>query len=127
MASNAVPASVTPPSPDEWPQDYVKVVTNITRDSRARVTCVGHGFTSLDEGITFLMFKQVQGMRQINGLDCLIQQVIDSDHFTVNINSTNFYDYMSGGVVIVDTSLPATQTVGFQTFNRPFQNIATTL
>lgn len=127
MTSNAVPPSVTPPSPDEWPQDYVKTVTSITRDSRATVTCVGHGFTSLDQGVTFLMFKQVQGMLQINGIDCLIQEVIDSDNFTVNINSTNFHDYMSGGVVIVDSSLPPSQTIGFQTFNRPFQNIATTL
>lgn len=127
MTSNAIPPSVTFPSPLEWPQDLVKTITSITRDSNARVTIVGHGFTSLDQGVTFVCFKQVQGMLQINGLDCLIAQVIDSDHFTVNINSTNFHDYMSGGVIIVDSGQPTIQQQGFQVFNTPFQNIGNTL
>ncbi len=66
-------------------------------------------------------------MLQINGLDCLIQQVIDTNNFTVNINSTNFYDYRGGGVVIVDSGQPPIQRQGFQIFNTPFQNIANTL
>ena len=124
MASNAVPPSVTPPSPDEWPQDLVKTITGITKDSIATVTVVAHGFDSTDVGTTFICFKQVTRMTQINGLNALILSVIDADHFTVNINTTNFYAYGSGGVIIVDTGLPSTQTAGFQTFNRPFQNIA---
>lgn len=127
MASNAVPPSVTPPSPDEWPQDYVKTITGITKDSEATVTITDHGFTSADEGVTFVCFKQVVGMIQINGLNALIQSVVDTDNFKVNVNSTNFYTYQSGGVAIVDTSLPPTQQSGFQVFNRPFQNIANTL
>lgn len=124
MSSNAVPPSVTPPSPDEWPQDLVKTITGITKDSQATVTSTAHGFTSDDAGVTFICFKQVVGMTQINGLNALIQTVVDVDHFTVNINTTNFYTYVSDGVVIVDTGLPPTQTAGFQTFNRPFQNVA---
>lgn len=124
MPSNAVPPSVTYPSPDEWPQDLVKDVTNITRDSRALVTVVDHGFDSLSNGTTFVTFKQVTGMLQINGLDALILEVIDADTFTVNINSTNFHDYRGGGVIIVDTGLPPVQQAGFQYFNRPFQNVA---
>lgn len=127
MTSNAVPPSVTPPSPDEWPQDLVKVITGITRNNQAKVTITAHGFTSLDEGITFVMFKQVDRMLQINGQNALIQKVIDADNFTVNINSTNFAPYGSGGVLIVDSSLPSTQQSGFQVFNTPFQNVATTL
>lgn len=127
MTSNAVPPSVTPPSPFEWPQDLIKPITGITRDHEAKVTSVGHGFTSADEGVTFLMFKQVQGMLQINGINCLIQQVIDTDNFTVNINSTNFYNYTNSGVAIVDSGQPPSQQVGFQIFNTPFQNIANTL
>lgn len=127
MTSNAVPPSVTPPSSDEWPQDLLKTISGITKDSQARVTVTGHGFTSADEGITFVMFKQVAGMIQINGMNALIQSVIDSDHFTVNINSTNFYTYASGGVLIVDSGEPPTQQQGFQVFNTPFQNVATTL
>lgn len=127
MTSNAVPPSVTPPSPDEWPQDLVKDITNITRDSQATVTVVGHGFDSLSEGITFICFKQVQGMLQINGLDALIQKVIDADHFTVNINTTGFHDYRGAGVIIVDSGLPPIQQSGFQVFNTPFQNVANQL
>jgi hypothetical protein len=124
MTSNAVPPSVTPPSPDEWPQDLVKTITNITRDSQATVTVTDHGFDSLSEGVTFVCFKQVQGMIQINGLDALIQKVIDTDTFTVNINTTGFYDYRGGGVIIVDSGLPPIQQSGFQYFNTPFQNVA---
>ncbi len=124
MTSNAVPPSVTPPSPNEWPQDLIKDISNITKDSRATVTVIDHGFDSLSEGTTFITFKQVQGMLQINGLDALILSVLDADNFTVNINTTGFYDYRGEGVIIVDSGLPPREQQGFQVFNTPFQNIA---
>lgn len=127
MTSNAVPPSVTPPSPYEWPQDLIKPITAITKDSRAQITSTAHGFTSVDVGQTFLMIKQVLGMLQINGQNCLIQEIVDANNFTVNINSTNYYTYVSGGVAIVDSGEPPVETQGFQTFNTPFQNIAKTL
>lgn len=125
MTSNAVPPSVTPPSPDEWPQDLVKTISNITRDSQATITVTAHGFDALSQGVTFVCFKQVQGMLQINGLDAIVQQVIDANNFTVNINTTGFHDYRGGGVIIVDSGLPPVQQSGFQVFNTPFQNVAT--
>ena len=128
MASNAVPPSVTPPSPYEWPQDLILYMTGVTKNNQAYVTCPGHGFTSADQQTTFICFKQVEeGCLQINGLNALIQKVIDVDTFTVNIDSTNFYAYQSGGVVIVDSGRPPVQQQGAQVFNRPFQNIATVL
>jgi len=127
MTSNAVPPSVTPPSPFEWPQDLIRDISNITRDSQARVTVVDHGFDSSNEGVTFVTFKQVQGMRQINGLDALIQEVLDADNFTVNINSTGFYDYLGAGVLMIISGIPPIEQQGFQYFNRPFQNIANQL
>lgn len=123
--SNPIALSVTPPSPGEWPQTLVKTITGITRDSSAKVTVVAHGFVDSDAGLTFICFKQVMGMPQINGLNALVTSVVDVDNFTVNVNTTNFHNYASGGVIIVDTGLPSAQTVGAQTFNRPFQNIAT--
>ena len=84
MASNAVPPSVTPPSPFEWPQT-IKTITNVTNDSQAMVTCPTHGFTSADVGQTFVMFLQVKGMLPINGATGLIQQIIDINNFTVNV------------------------------------------
>ena len=126
MASNAVPPSVTPPSPDEWLQNVVQAITGITKNNQAQITCPNHGFTALDQGQTFVGFKRVVGMIQINGLNALIQQVIDANNFTVNIDSTNFYTYVSGGVVITDSGSPTIQQQGFQVFNTPFQNIANT-
>ncbi len=123
MTSNAVPPSVTPPSPDEWP-NTVRDITSITRNNVAKVTCPDHGFTTQDQGQTFVCFKQVRGMYQINGLDALIQEVIDDNNFTVNVNTTNFYDYLSNGVIIIDSGTPAVTTTGFQTYNTPFENIA---
>lgn len=127
MASNAVPPSVTPPSPNEWPQNLIKIISSITTDSQAQVTCVSHGFTVLDQGVTFILFKQVKGMLQINGQNALIQNVLDLDNFTVNIDSTNFYNYVSDGVIIVDSGLPPFEQLGAQFLNTPFQNIANTL
>lgn len=124
MTSNAVPPSVTPPSPFEWPQDLIKSITFITRDSVAQVTSPNHGFTAADQNTTFGCFKQVKGMLQINGLDAIILQVIDDDNFTVAVNSTGFYDYISDGVFIVDSGQPPVERQGFQYFNTPFQNIA---
>lgn len=124
MTSNAVPPSVTPPSTYEWPQDLVKTITGITRDSVARVTIVGHGFTSLDINLTFGCFKQVKGMIQMNGIEAVIVDVLNVDNFFVNVNTTNFYQYVSDGVFIVDTGQPPIERQGFQYFNTPFQNIA---
>ena len=124
MTSNAVPPSVTPPSPNEWPQDLVKQITNISQDSQAVITVPNHGFTSLDEGQTFVSFHTVEGMLQINHLDAIIQKVIDANNFTVNINTTNFFLYRGQGVLLVESGLPPVQQQGFQYFNTPFQNIA---
>ncbi len=121
--SNSIPPSVTPPSPDEW-LNTLRTITNITRGSTTFVTAPDHGFTIFDEGITTVMFLQVKGMRQINGMPGRIQTVLDSANFIVNIDSTNFYPYTSDGVISIVTGQPPTQTASFQTFNTPFQNIA---
>ena len=120
--SNAIPPSVTPPSPFEWPET-VRTVTGITRDAQAVVTCPSHGFTSADVDLTSIMFKQVQGMIEINAIPGVIQQVIDSNIFIVNINTTEFPAYQSGGIIVIDTGIPPVEQVGSQWFNTPFQNI----
>lgn len=121
--SNAVPPSVTFPSPNEW-LDTVQSISGITRDREANVTSTAHTFDSSDIGITSIMFKQVQGMLPINGMTGVIQSIVDADNFTVNINSTNFPIYRgSSGVVITLTGEPPTETQSFQTFNTPWQNI----
>ena len=117
------PPSVTYPSPNEW-LETVFELTGITNDSQAVVTCPFYSFTSADKYITQVTFKQVPGMIPINGRTGLIVDVIDSETFVVNINTTQFPPYLTtGGVICIDTGQPPTQTVGSQTFNTPFQNI----
>lgn len=123
MTSNAVPPSVTPPSPNEYPVT-IKTITGISNASQAQITCPSHGFTSADIGLTFVMPLQVQGMLPINGVPGLIQSIVDSNNFTVNIVTTFFPIYRSGGVISILTSEPPVEQQGFQYFNRPFQNIA---
>jgi len=117
------PPSVTYPSPNEF-LETVYAITGITNNSRSVVTCTAYPFTALDVGVTSVTFKQVLGMLPINGITTLITAVdTDTDTFTVDINSTNFPAYVSGGVICIDTGQPPTQTVGSQTFNTPWQNI----
>lgn len=115
------PLSVTYPSPDEY-LGTVYDITNITNGSSATVTCSDYPFSSSDVGITSVTFKQVTGMLPINGQTSIIQSV-SGDDFTVNINTTNYPGYVSGGVICIDTGQPPTQSVGAQTFNTPWQNI----
>lgn len=118
----ANPPSVTYPSPNEWPVT-IYAITGITNASQAVVTCAAYPFASDDPFITSITFKQVQGMLPINGITALITEVIDSSHFRVNVNTTNFPSYASGGVIAIDTGQPPTEQSGFQVFNTPFQNI----
>ena len=123
LTSNAVPPSVTPPSPNEWSQDLLIQITGITRGFLTTITAPGHGMSSSSNGSTFTTFKQVVGMLPINGQTTLVQTVVDDDTFIVPIDSTNFPNYVAHGVVIIDTGIPPVQQAGFQYFNRPFQNI----
>ena len=65
-------------------------------------------------------------MLPINGQPGLIQQIVDMDNFTVNINTTFDPPYGGGGVISIVTGQPPVEQAGFQYFNTPFQNIATT-
>lgn len=125
MISNAVPPSVTPPSPNEW-LNTVKNISGITNASQAIIHSAAHGFTMADVFITSIMVKQVAGMLPINGMNGVIQSIIDADNYSVNINTTQFPIYRSGGVTITDTGEPPVEQQGTQFFNTPWQNIATT-
>ncbi len=122
MTSNQVPPSVTYPSPNEWPQNLIHSITGITKAAQAQITAPSHGFTSADIGITFVDFTQVKGMIQINGLTGIIQSVIDANNFTVNINSTQFFTYSSGGQLHTVSNEPPVETIGAQVMNTPFKN-----
>ena len=121
MSSNAIPPSVVYPSPFEWPET-IRTITGITNAAQAQVTSVAHGFTSADVNITSIDFKQVKGMIQINGLPGVVQAIVDANNFIVNINTTQFFTYTSGGVYNIITGEPPVETIGFQIMNTPFKN-----
>jgi hypothetical protein len=114
---------MTYPSPNEWP-NTIQNITNINAETQATITVPSHGFTSADQGVTSVMFQQVRGMTQINGLPGRIQLVIDINNFTVDIDTTNFFAYTGGGIINLLTGEPPATQQGFQIFNTPFQNIA---
>lgn len=87
------------------------VITNISQAANASVTAT-HSFTSADIGVTVVTFHGVVGMTQINTLSGVIQSVTSTTSFTVNINTTNFSAYVSGGIANVITGAPANTLYG---------------
>lgn len=87
------------------------VITGISKAANASITAT-HSFTSADIGVTVVTFHNVVGMTQINTLRGVIQSVTSTTSFTVNINSTNFTTYGSGGEANVITGAPANTLYG---------------
>jgi hypothetical protein len=96
-------------------------ITGITQAAQASVTVVSSPFTAQDVGVTTVTFHNVSGMNQINTLSGVVQSV-GVNTFTVNINTTNFSAWTSGGVANVITGEPPVTKSGFQYFNTPLLN-----
>jgi hypothetical protein len=97
-------------------------ITGISKAANASITAT-HAFTAADVGVTTVGFHGIIGMTQMNTLTGVIQSVTSTTSFTVNINSTNFTTYTSGGIANIITGVPATTTTGFQTYNTPLYNV----
>lgn len=97
-------------------------ITGISKAANASITAT-HAFTAADVGVTTVGFHGIVGMTQMNTLTGVIQSVTSTTSFTVNINSTSFSTWTSGGFANVITGVPATTTQGFQTFNTPLKNV----
>ena len=100
-------------------------ITGISKAANASITAT-HAFTSQDVGVTTVTFHGVVGMSQINTLSGVIQSVTSTTSFTVNINTTNFSTYVSGGIANVITGVPALTQTGFQLYNTPLLNVGFT-
>lgn len=98
-------------------------ITGISKAANASITAT-HAFTSADIGVTTVTFHNVVGMTQINTLSGVIQSVTSTTSFTVNIDSTNFTTYGSGGIATIITGVPPTTQFGFQVENTPLYNVA---
>lgn len=70
-----------------------KTITGITQAANAVVTSTAHGLVTGD----IVTFHGVVGMVQINTLTGVVTR-IDANSFSVNINSTGFTAYGSGGI-----------------------------
>lgn len=97
-------------------------ITAISKAANASITAT-HAFTSADVGVTTVTFHGIVGMTQMNTLSGVIQTVTSTTSFTVNINSTSFTTYTSGGIANVISGTPATTTTAFQTYNTPLLNV----
>lgn len=98
-------------------------ITGISKAANASITAT-HAFTSADVGVTTVTISGVVGMTQINTLRGVIQSVTSTTSFTVNINSTNFSTYTSGGYANIITGVPPSTTSGFQIYNTPQFNVS---
>jgi hypothetical protein len=81
-------------------------ITGISKAANASITAT-HAFTSADIGVTTVTFHGIVGMNQMNTLSGVIQSVTSTTSFTVNINSTSFTTYTSGGIANIITGIPA--------------------
>jgi hypothetical protein len=98
-------------------------ITGISKAANASITAT-HAFTAADIGVTTVGFHNVVGMTQINTLTGVIQSVTSTTSFTVNINTTNFTTYTSGGIATIITGVPPTTQFGFQVENTPLYNVS---
>jgi hypothetical protein len=108
-------------------------ITGISKAANASITAT-HAFTANDVGVTVVTFHGVVGMIQINTLSGIVQSVTSTTSFTVNINSTNFTTYTSGGIANIITGSPALQggsltsgnALGFSPLNLPTTQVLNT-
>lgn len=130
ISSNGITPYVTVPGTEYVPltglpsgaTDVSLTITGISKAVNASITAT-HAFTAADVGVTTVGFHGVVGMTQINTLTGVIQSVTSTTSFTVNINTTNFTSYSSGGIATIITGVPALTTTGFQTYNTPLYNV----
>lgn len=116
------PPSVTYPSPNEFPVTTLPIL-NIQNGLITTIIAPNQPFTAADINVTTVMILHVQGMLPINGQTGVIQGIIDTNTFTVNINSLTYPYYTGGGIVSIVTGEPPVTVTGFQVYNTPFENI----
>ncbi len=107
LATNGITPYTTPANL-VYPSSNL-AITAITNAAQAQVTAV-NGFTANDVGVTVVTFHNVIGMPQINTLSGVVQSIVTPGSvFTVNINTSSFSVYTSGGIANVITGIPALQ------------------
>jgi hypothetical protein len=76
------------------PGFHFKPVTAITVAAQAQITIVAHGLQVNSK----IWLNEVAGMVEINGLTGTVLAIVDADNVTVDIDSSGFTAYTSGGI-----------------------------
>lgn len=106
LATNGISPFITAGSALYPPSNLI--ITGISQAANAVVTAV-NAFTAKDVGVTVVSFHNVVGMTQINTLSGVVQSIVPGVSFTVNINTSGFSAYVSGGIANIVTGIPALQ------------------
>jgi hypothetical protein len=131
IAANGISPFQTPDSGLYPPSNLV--ITGISQAANAVVTAA-NSFTAKDVGVTVVTFHNVVGMTQINTLSWVVQSVIGPGSFSVNINSSGFSAYVSGGIANIINGIPALQggslssgnALGFSPLYQPTSQVLNT-
>lgn len=83
-------ARLNDPFPNAWAG--TKSITAIAAGVNPSVTSTAHGYATGDR----VLFASVAGMTQINGYTAMVT-VVDANHFTLDLDTTAFSAYSSGG------------------------------
>ena len=105
ISSNGVTPYATPDA-SLFPSSNL-TITGISKAAQAVITAA-NSFTSNDYGVTTVTFSNVVGMNQINTLRGVVQSSTGGS-FVVNINTSGFSSYVSGGIANIITGIPALQ------------------
>jgi ubiquitin-activating enzyme E1 len=74
------------------------IVTNITKSNPAIVTVHEDKRLKLSDDES-VIFREIEGMTELNGRDAIGIETIDGFSFKLKIDSTNFADYKREGIV----------------------------
>ena len=108
MAKNLAGTNLPPgnggvvyPSPNEWPVTVISV-TGITKGINPTITAPNHGLTASAVNIVQVDFSQIKGMQDINGKFGYVTSIVDTNNFTIALDTSFFHSYTSGGFVNIN-------------------------
>lgn len=79
------------PFPKTW--DATKTITAVSKAAQAQVTIAGHGYAVNDR----VVIADIVGMTELNQYTAAVASVVDANNFTIDVDTTLFTAYSSGG------------------------------
>lgn len=93
-----------------------KTITAITKATTAQITATGHGYSVSQ--IVYL--SGIVGMVELEGVTATVVSVPDANNFTVNVDTSDFTTYVSGGTAerVLRSISALTQTAAYSAANQ---------